>query len=88
MSDMESFHLETEHFLKLFLDVMKWFSHELTSSAMRYMPEIMLIWTTGLKLFHGRFLRFMSGHPCTCKTNIWILLRVSVFLAIAMTVTC
>ena len=32
---------------------------------MRYSEEIKFFWKSGLRLFHGRFLRFMSGPKCT-----------------------
>lgn len=52
----------------LFLDVVRWYGLESTSSTMRYSPEIKLFWKTGLRLFHGRFLKFMSGPKCTGKS--------------------
>ncbi len=45
----------------LFLDVVRWQSLEKSSSFMRYNDEVRLFWQTGLRLFHGKFLRFMSG---------------------------
>lgn len=45
----------------LFLDVVRWFALEHSTSQMRYSDEVKLFWRTGLRLFHGRFLRFMSG---------------------------
>ena len=41
----------------LFLDIVNWFS----STHMRYSDEIKRFWRVGLKLFKGKFLRFMSG---------------------------
>lgn len=45
----------------LFLDVVRWFALEHSTSQMRYSDEVKLFWRKGLRLFHGRFLRFMSG---------------------------
>jgi hypothetical protein len=45
----------------LFLDVVRWFSLDNYTSFMRYNDEIKLFWRTGLRLFGGRFLRFMGG---------------------------
>ena len=45
----------------LFLDIITWFS-ESNSSKMKYLyPETVQFWRIGQKLFHGRFLRFISG---------------------------
>ena len=45
----------------LFLDVVHWFSSE-TSAEMRFkFPETVKFWQIGHRLFHGKFLRFMSG---------------------------
>ena len=44
----------------LFLDVVKWFSVSSTT-LMRYNPTTKAFWRLGYILFHGRFLRFMSG---------------------------
>ncbi|KAL5011712.1 hypothetical protein ScPMuIL_010263 [Solemya velum] len=44
----------------LFLDVVKWFGHENVVS-MRYDEQVTKFWRIGYRLFHGRFLRFMSG---------------------------
>ena len=47
--------------LLLFLDIVTWFS-ESNSSKMKYLyPETVQFWRIGQKLFHGRFLRFISG---------------------------
>jgi hypothetical protein len=44
----------------LFLDLVEWHSCG-TTSLMRYRPESMKFWQIGYRLFHGKFLRFMSG---------------------------
>ena len=45
----------------LFLDIVTWFS-ESNSSKMKYLyPETVQFQRIGQKLFHGRFLRFISG---------------------------
>ncbi|CAG2226539.1 unnamed protein product [Mytilus edulis] len=44
----------------LFKDVVSWYSLD-DSHKMRYSPEVKQFWRVGLKLFKGRFLRFMSG---------------------------
>ncbi|CAG2201473.1 unnamed protein product [Mytilus edulis] len=44
----------------LFKDVVSWYSLD-DSHKMRYSPEVKQFWREGLKLFKGRFLRFMSG---------------------------
>ena len=46
--------------LELFLDVVKWFSISSTT-LMRYHRSSKAFWRLGYVLFHGRFLRFMSG---------------------------
>ena len=45
---------------QLFIDVVRWFGNENTS-AMKYALDVKLFWLTGLQLFKGKFLRFMSG---------------------------
>ena len=45
---------------ELFHDVVKWFSVE-NSSLMRYNKNTKDFWRLGYRLFHGRFIRFMSG---------------------------
>ena len=45
---------------KLFLDIVRWFSVD-NSSLMRYNKSTKDFWRLGYRLFHGRFLRFMSG---------------------------
>ena len=47
----------------LFLDLVEWFStKDSNTSSMRYnSPETMQFWQVGLRLFHGKFIRFMSG---------------------------
>ena len=56
----DAFPLDNIAFL-LFLDIVKWFSED-NSSNMKYLyPETVQFWRIGQKLFHGRFLRFMSG---------------------------
>ncbi|MEW8542406.1 MAG: YqaJ viral recombinase family protein, partial [Candidatus Thiodiazotropha sp.] len=44
----------------LFLDVVRWFDCD-TSVTMRYEPVVKKFWRIGYKLFHGKWLRFMSG---------------------------
>ena len=44
----------------LFAHVVEWFSVD-TTRNMRYSEEVKTFWRIGLKLFKGRFLRFMSG---------------------------
>ena len=44
----------------LFLDIVEWFSCDSTTH-MRYGHEIVKFWQIGYRLFHGKFLRFMSG---------------------------
>ena len=44
----------------LFLDVVNWYSLD-TTTHMRYQPTSMNFWKVGYRLFHGKFLRFMSG---------------------------
>lgn len=44
----------------LFLDIIEWFSCESTTQ-MRYGKETLKFWQIGYRLFHGKFLRFMSG---------------------------
>lgn len=44
----------------LFIDVVEWFSNENTHQ-MRYSDEVKQFWRIGLKLFKGKFLRFMGG---------------------------
>ena len=43
----------------LFLDVVRWFSLDGYTTSMRYSEEVKLFLCTGLRLFGGRFLRFM-----------------------------
>ena len=45
----------------LFIDVVRWFSLDDSATCMRYSDEVKTFWRTGLRLFHGRFLRFMGG---------------------------
>jgi hypothetical protein len=45
---------------RLFLDVVHYFSIQSTTS-MTYSEASKMFWRTGWKLFHGKFLRFMSG---------------------------
>ena len=45
----------------LFIDVVRWFSLEGYTTSMRYSEQVKLFWRTGLRLFGGRFLRFMGG---------------------------
>ena len=44
----------------LFLDVVKLFDCD-TSVTMRYDPGVKKFWRIGYKIFHGKWLRFMSG---------------------------
>ena len=44
----------------LFLDLVEWYSTDSTSN-MRYRAETVKFWQIGYRLFHGKFLRFMSG---------------------------
>jgi hypothetical protein len=44
----------------LFLIIVGWFSCDSTTH-MRYGHETVKIWQIGYRLFHGNFLRFMSG---------------------------
>ena len=44
----------------LFLDLVDWHSCD-TTIRMRYRPETVKFWQIGYRLFHGKFLRFMSG---------------------------
>ncbi|KAK3086499.1 hypothetical protein FSP39_019282 [Pinctada imbricata] len=44
----------------LFLDLVEWFSCP-TTTLMRYRSETLKFWQIGYKLFHGKFLRFMTG---------------------------
>jgi hypothetical protein len=44
----------------LFLDIVKWFLCDSTAH-MRYGHETVKLWQIGYRLFHGKFLRFMSG---------------------------
>ena len=45
----------------LFLDIVRWYSLDDATTSMRYMEEVKEFWRTGLRLFHGRLLRFMGG---------------------------
>lgn len=47
----------------LFLDLIEWFSvSDRNTSCMRYrFPETLQFWQIGLRIFHGEFIRFMSG---------------------------
>ena len=46
--------------LRLLLDVGSWYSCTHTTK-MKYSDESKLFWKIGYKLFHGSFIRFMSG---------------------------
>ncbi|CAH1779698.1 unnamed protein product [Owenia fusiformis] len=52
----------------LFLDVVRWFSLENTS-RMTYSIKTLTFWKIGYRLFHGKFIRFMSG-PKSCGSLI------------------
>ena len=54
-----NFPLENIWYL-LFLDLVDWHSCD-TTIRMRYRPETVKFWQIGYRLFHGKFLRFMSG---------------------------
>ena len=45
----------------LFLDIVEWFSSENTSQMRYKFPETVKFWQIGNQLFHGKFIRFMSG---------------------------
>ena len=48
-------------FFLLFLDVVKWHNSESTT-LMRYeCPAVNKFWRIGYTMFHGKWLRFMSG---------------------------
>ena len=44
-----------------FLDIVRWYSLDNATTSMRYSEKVKEFWRTGLRLFHGRFLRFMGG---------------------------
>ena len=44
----------------LFLDVVNWYSKK-TTTLMRYQTAALNFWKVGYRLFHGKFLRFISG---------------------------
>ncbi|CAH1776368.1 unnamed protein product, partial [Owenia fusiformis] len=46
--------------LHLLFDVAKWYAQKSTC-AMQYSNESLLFWKVGLKLFQGKFIRFMRG---------------------------
>ena len=45
---------------QLFLDVVRWFAAD-SDKEMRYSPEVMTFWKIGKILFHGKFIRLMTG---------------------------
>ena len=45
----------------LFLDIVRWYSLDDVTTTMRFSEGVKEFWCTGLRLFHGRFLRFMGG---------------------------
>jgi hypothetical protein len=45
----------------LFLDVVRWMDLDKSTTSMSYSDDVKLFWSTGCRLFHGRFLRFMGG---------------------------
>ena len=52
------------HYITAFLLVLdndEWFSEDKSSDVKYLYPEMVYLWNTGQKLYHGRFLRFMSG---------------------------
>ena len=60
MLALASFPMDNIAFL-LFLDVVKWHNSESTT-LMRYeCSAINKFWRIGYKMFHGKWLRFMSG---------------------------
>ena len=60
MLALASFPMDNIAFL-LFLDVVKWHNSESTT-LMRYeCPTVNKFWPIGYKMFHGKWLRFMSG---------------------------
>ena len=60
MLALASFPMDNIAFL-LFLDVVKWHNSE-TTTLMRYeCPAVNKFWQIGYKIFHGKWLRFMSG---------------------------
>ena len=60
MLALDSFPMDNIAFL-LFLDVFKWHNSESTT-LMRYeCPAVNKFWRIGYKMFHGKWLRFMSG---------------------------
>ena len=72
----DKFPLDNIAFL-LFLDVVRWLSLEETATRMRYSDEVKCFWRTGLRLFHGRFLRFMGGPKTRDRSCMTKLLRVT-----------
>ena len=60
LSSEDRFPLDNIAFL-LFLDVVNFFSATTTTQMKYEYPETLQFWNVGLKLFHRRFLRFMSG---------------------------
>ena len=54
------FPLDSITFL-LFLENDEWFSEDKFSNVKYLYPEMVYLWNIGRKLFHGRFLRIMSG---------------------------
>ena len=49
--------------LLLVLEVARWYSLD-SVNQMCYWDSTLLFWRVGIKLFHGAFLRFMSGPKC------------------------
>ena len=45
----------------LFLAIVRWYILDDVTTTIRNSEEVKEFWRTGLRLFHGRFLRFMGG---------------------------
>ena len=61
MLALASFPMDNIAFFLLFLDVVKWHNSESTT-LMRYeCPAVNKFWRIGYKMFHDKWLRFMSG---------------------------
>jgi hypothetical protein len=60
MLALASFPMDNIAFL-LFLDVVKWHNSETTILIRYECPAVNKFWRIGYKIFHGKWLRFMSG---------------------------
>ena len=49
------------NFFLLFLDVVKWHNSESTTLMWYECPAVNKFWRIGYKMFHGKWLRFISG---------------------------